>query len=115
MAKRQFDDMRQWAAVGASHRLVELQEEQAAIFRAFPELRQGPRRGRPRAIRGTAPAQSNPQDFEADNIGKGRGVRRHRRRVMSPEARKRISDAQKARWAKQKAGAASAPSSRKKR
>ena len=34
-------DMNQWAKLGAAARLKELQEETAAIYRAFPELRRG--------------------------------------------------------------------------
>lgn len=86
-------DIRNWALKGAEHRLLEIATEASEIHRAFPELRDrgtgalsGRRRGRPRkdAENGTDPAP-----------------RRRRRRKMSAEARKRISDAQKARWAKQ--------------
>jgi hypothetical protein len=55
--------------------LNQLAHEIAAIHAAFPELRQG----------------------------RKSSVVRRRRRKLSAEARKRISDAQKARWAKQKA------------
>ena len=97
MAKRQGDNLRRYAVVGAEQRLLELAEEAAGIFAMFPELRapgrgfiatgQGGRRG-PAA--GSAPAP-----------------RRRRRRKMSADARKRISDAQKARWARQKAAGGS--------
>jgi hypothetical protein len=89
LAKPQAD-IRRWALIGAEHRLVQLAEEAAAIHRAFPELREGTRRtqgGR----RGTKASGDNP------------GPRK--RRKMSAAARKRISEAQKARWRKQKAGA----------
>jgi hypothetical protein len=84
--------MRQYAVVGAEQRLLELAEEAATIFAMFPELRapgrgfmakSGPQRA------GTAAADAAP-------------VTRRRRRKMSAEGRKRISEAQKARWAKQK-------------
>ena len=69
------------ARLGAEARLTQLREEEATILRAFPDLRG--RRTQSTAQESTAP-------------------RRRRRRKMSAEARKRISEAQKARWAKQK-------------
>lgn len=83
MAKRQ-GDLRKWALIGAEQRLIQLAEEAAAIHREFPELRQ-----RKRAS--ATPATPSPN----------RGGRR--RRKMSADARKRISEAQKARWAKTRA------------
>ena len=86
MAKRDTNNMRAWARIGAEQRLNQLRTEIAAIYTTFPELR-----------RGTPP--SHPA---ADNAS-DKPARRRRRRKLSAEARKRISDAQKARWAKQKA------------
>jgi hypothetical protein len=77
-------DLRQWAMVGAQQRLAEIANEQNAIFAAFPELR-----GNGRTV-GPVVESRPPQ-----------GQRRRFR--MSADARKRISDAQKARWAKQRA------------
>jgi predicted ArsR family transcriptional regulator len=113
VVQQQVDQLRQWAVLGARQRLQELEHEQAAIFRAFPELRRG-RVGRP------------PATFRAESIGaeevrpgtdgtRGSRHRRRRRRTMSAEARKRISDAQKARWAKQKAEGSGSDVARKKR
>jgi hypothetical protein len=100
MAKRPQDDIRRWAIMGAEARLAQLAEEAATIHQAFPELRQrGTRRGQP-----AASADSEPR------ARPGRG----RRRKMSPEARKRISEAQKARWAKQKAYGAAGGGRKKK-
>jgi hypothetical protein len=77
-------DFHRWAVVGAQQRLVEIANEQKAIFAAFPELRAG----------GALSA----------NDGEPQTARRRGgRRKMSAAARKRISDAQKARWAKQRA------------
>jgi hypothetical protein len=105
LAKQQ-NEWRRYALVGAEQRLLEIAEEAAKIFRVFPELR-----GRGRgftALRGGAPAA-------AQTGGPGR-KRRRRRRTMSAEARKRISDAQKARWAKHRAeAAAKGAGARKKR
>jgi hypothetical protein len=81
-------DLRRWAVVGAQQRLADIASEQRAIFAAFPELRRsGSRSGAPSG----GDAESQPPNPK------------RRRRRMSKEARKRISDAQKARWAKQKA------------
>jgi hypothetical protein len=90
MAKQQ-SDIRRWALLGAEQRLVQLADEAAAIHRAFPELRQ-------RGAIGRVPTPASRQ------------VRR-RRPTMSAEGRRRISEAQKARWAKQRGqlGAAAGP------
>lgn len=82
MAKRR--KMSDWARLGAERRLEQLDEERAAIYREFPELR----RGRP--SRRIVPAVNQTASRPA----------RSRRRKLSPEARKRISEVQKARWAK---------------
>jgi hypothetical protein len=100
MAKRQSDDLRRYAVVGAEQRLTELANEAAQIFRVFPELRA---RGRGldavRSTRASASSDGGPDGQQPTPR------RRRRRSKMSAEARKRISDAQKARWAKQKAEA----------
>jgi hypothetical protein len=83
-------DLRQYAAKGAEQRLLEVAEEAAKIFAAFPELRARGRGfdavGRGRAA-GAPPARAQPT---------------RRKRKMSAAARKRISQAQKKRWAKLK-------------
>jgi hypothetical protein len=75
--------------VGAEQRLAELSKEAESIFALFPGLRGhgflGGKRGRPKASASEATAP------------------KRRRRKMSKAARKRISDAQKKRWAAQKA------------
>jgi hypothetical protein len=94
VAKRSNLDMRAWALIGAEQRLVQLAEEAAAIHRVFPELRRtGRGRGRPAAA-----------DTTEQPAGAGGGRTRRRRRRMSADARRRISEAQKARWARQRAG-----------
>jgi hypothetical protein len=82
-------EMQSWALKGAEQRLVELADEARAIFATFPELR---KQGR---------------GFDAN---RGRAVtatvvksRKRSRRRMSAAARKRISLAQKRRWAVWKA------------
>ena len=83
-------DMRTWAVAGAQNRLLEIAAEAAEIHRMFPELRGG-------RSQGVTDVASKPAT----------GGRR--RRTMSAAARARISAAQKARWAKQKAEATSSP------
>jgi len=96
-------DIRKWAVIGADMRLWQLREEMEGILGAFPELRgdrtAGRRRGRPPAS--PAPAeqpQSEPEPAAAAAPASVRPGRR--RRQLSAAGRKRISDAQKARWAK---------------
>ena len=72
---------------------MQLAEEAAAIHRAFPELREGGVKAQG-GRRGNRAAAENPFP----------GPRK--RRKMSAAARKRIGDAQRTRWAKQKAGSA---------
>ena len=94
VAKKRDSGLRRYAVVGAEQRLLQLAEEAAAIFAIFPELRAPGRGFMARAGRGGASA---PADAE------GAPVKKRRRRKMSADARRRISEAQKARWAKQKA------------
>jgi hypothetical protein len=79
--------------MGAEARLLQISEEAAAIHRAFPELRRGGGRG---IGRGRGRGQSASSDG-ADTAAAGQPRRRRR---LSAAARKRISDAQKKRWAK---------------
>lgn len=96
MARRVDGDIRRWAVIGAEQRLLQLADEAAAIHRVFPELRQ-----RGRTTRGRPIGRS--KQAGEDGVAAGRRGRK-RKRTMSAAARKRISEAQKARWAKQKAG-----------
>jgi hypothetical protein len=90
MAILERGQLRDWAVKGADQRLLEIANEAAAIHRAFPELR---RRGN------GLPAASAGQSATA-STAIGRPARGRRR--MSADARRRISEAQKARWAKQR-------------
>lgn len=84
MAKKQLDStLRSLALLGAEQRLRQLAEEAEALRRTFPELKM---RGREMSV-GAVPQIK----------------RARKRRRLSAEARKRISDAQKARWAKRRA------------
>lgn len=80
-------EMRELARIGAEVRIKELEAEIAAIRRAFPAA--APTRGRP-ARNGNGGNDSAEPDAPK------------RRRKMSAAARKAISAAQKARWAKQR-------------
>jgi len=77
------------AKLGAEHRLAELEQEIAALIKSFPYLR-SPRRGRKPQI-----------DTSAEPAATIDRQARKRRRI-SAAGRKRISEAQKKRWAKQK-------------
>jgi hypothetical protein len=109
-----------FAVLGAEERLRQISAEAQAIYQRFPQLRSRSRSGGGSAVvRGGNEGVSSGVD-EGARGRKGAGGRSgRRRRTMSAEARKRISDAQKARWARQKAqktgaGAGSARSSKKK-
>jgi len=93
VAKR-GDDVRRWAVIGAEARLLQISEEAAAIYRAFPELR----RGGAGLGRGRGRGRGRAQAAAADAGGETAQPRKKRR--LSAAARKRISDAQKRRWAK---------------
>ena len=127
MAKRQQPDLdldiRKYAVIGAEQRLLQIAAEAAGIFRHFPELRDrgfmakrsgggGGHLPDPLAQRGgggTAAAEGLEQEDE-----QRQGRRPRRRRKMSADARRRISEAQKARWARQKGESAGAGGGKKK-
>jgi hypothetical protein len=111
VAKRDGQNLRRYAVVGAEQRLLELAEEAAAIFATFPELR-APARG----FMARGPAGRRPRGGDSETDAASRSPqRRRRRRKLSAEARKRISDAQKARWARQKGEPAAGGRAPKKR
>jgi len=115
VARKQAIDVRKWAVLGAEQRLLQIADEAEAIYRSFPELR---RAGRGRIAAGSALRRGSAgggSDIASDAGTAGGGGKRKRRRNLSPEARKRISDAQKARWAKHRANAAASDGARKKR
>jgi hypothetical protein len=80
MKKQKVDaEFHAWAEQGAKQQLER-------IYKRFPRLRPAAS-ARPTAAAGSAPPEAPPQA---------------KRRTMSKAARKRISDAQKARWAKKR-------------
>jgi hypothetical protein len=88
------------ARKGADHRYQELKAEIAALAKHFPHLA-GSRGGR--RPKGAPPSAGQSSAAESPAAAAEVPVPRTRkRRKMSAAARKKISDAQKARWAKQK-------------
>jgi hypothetical protein len=83
------------ARKGAEHRYDELKAELAALLKHFPHVAGSKRAQTSHGSSGLAKA--------ADDLLKVAAGGRKRRK-MSAKARKAISNAQKARWAKQKAG-----------
>jgi hypothetical protein len=71
------------ASIGAAHRLKELRAEIASLLKVFPHLRYG-----------SAVSPAVPDGVEE----------RRPRRKLSAAARKKISDAQKRRWAAARSG-----------
>ena len=89
--------LQEFARIGATARIKELQSEIAAIRRDFPAL------GAPGGER-TMPSPSRKRPGRpAANLAAKVPSPGRRRRKMSAEARKKISEAQKKRWAAQKA------------
>ena len=102
-------DMRTWALRGAEQRLVEIADEASRIYAAFPELRDRQQgsiasagRGRARKAGADQPrAAAQPRTAETEAAP---AARRKRRRVnMSAEAKQRIAEAQRKRWAEWRA------------
>lgn len=85
-------DLLRFARLGAEARAHALRQELDAIYRQFPELQTG-------------------RSARADSAGSLAGApsRPRRRRRMSREARKRIGEAQRKRWAELKEKQAAGP------
>src|SRR5688572_2875048 len=86
------EELRRLAQIGAEARLEALHREVAAIHEVFPELR-----------RVRSAAAPNPYTAGVRSAVAGAVTRRRSRRKLSREARKRIGDAQRKRWAAWKA------------
>lgn len=93
MARRVIDsNLAHYALQGIEAAIEKLQRQAAELRRMVTVTRNGRRRrGRVSGTQNAADAKSAP-------------TRSRRRRRMSAEARRRISEAQKARWARQKRG-----------
>ena len=85
-------ELRRLAQIGAEARLEALHREIAAIHEVFPELR-----------RVRSAAAPNPYTAGVRSAVEGAVTRRRSRRKLSREARQRIGDAQRKRWAEWKA------------
>ena len=85
------EELHRLARLGAETRLGELEREIQSIHGAFPELRRG------------APAQPSTTRLAKNGSATEPAVRKRRRRKMSAEARRRIGEAQRKRWAEWKA------------
>ena len=98
MANTQHDDLRSYAVMGAEQRLLQIANEAANIFRVFPELR-----GRG-FMTPSVPSRARAAKSRTRRVMDADGQKpKKRRRKMSAAARKRIGDAQRARWANQRA------------
>jgi hypothetical protein len=82
------EEVRRWARIGAEARLEALQREIAAIYQVFPDLRSG---------------RSAPNPYTAGVREAVQGAVTRRRPRLSLQARKRIAEAQRKRWAELKA------------
>ncbi len=123
MAEFDQEQLRKWAISGAEQRLLEIASEAAAIYRAFPELREratgegapasgrGARAGRAAKRSGMSAARRQAVSERMKRYwagrrggasGGGAPAATRGRRKLSAAARKRISDAQKKRWAAQR-------------
>ena len=94
-------DIRTWARRGAEQRLLEIASEAEAIYRAFPELRNRQRGAGAPGRRGRRPASEQMATGVGQAAAKTAGAKRRRKRrgTLSADARKRIADAQRKRWA----------------
>ena len=91
---RSSNQLREFAIIGARARVKELRDEIASIHRDFPELRT--------SGAGVASLSIN-EPGQNEAVAQDSEVKPRRRRRMSAAARKKISDAQKKRWVKQRA------------
>ena len=103
--------MKEFARRGAQSRIAELQEELEAIYRAFPDLRQGSaRRGRPATRKvvinheeqftGRRPGRAAAASVTSDEGG----VRKTRRRwKMTAAQKKAVGERMRRYWATRKA------------
>jgi hypothetical protein len=93
------------ARKGAEHKYQELKAELAQLVKHFPDLSRYTGGG---GARGTSSTVRRGRAATAAANADGDKAPTRKRRKLSAKARKAISDAQKKRWAAQKAGAAAA-------
>ena len=90
-----------WALGGIEREIVETRKKLASLTVQAAQLR---KRVGAKASRGPAAAASDAMTVDAGEPAETGNGRRKRRRRMSPEARKRISEMMKKRWAERKRG-----------
>lgn len=102
MAKRQRVDrnLAHYALQGIEAAIEKLQGQAAALRRSLTTSTRRATAGRAETMGGVV---------TAEETATGRFEGGAKKRTMSPEGRKRISEAQKARWAKQKGSVQAAP------
>lgn len=83
-----------WALGGIEREIVETRQRLASLTAQANQLRARVGRGGTRAVQPAADASAGVTDVNVEPQG-----RKRRRRRMSPEARKRISEMMKKRWA----------------
>jgi len=88
MARKQASLHQDWARLGATARLRELELERLAIFKAFPDLSKGAP-----SVRSSISVRAT---YPVDALGR-------RRRTISPQGRKRMAEGMRKYWAKRKA------------
>jgi hypothetical protein len=93
-------DINQLARLGAQTRLAELARETAAILAAFPDLRAGSRAQFTTVKTQAAQRRRATTTAVANEVSHAKSSRRPK---LSTAARRAISKAQKARWAKWRA------------
>lgn len=92
-----------WALGGIEREIVETKNRLAALTAQANVLRSriGRKKGSARPFEGSAPMPAASEQ-ESDAPSPQGAPRRRRRKGMSPEARKRMSDMMKKRWAEKK-------------
>jgi hypothetical protein len=97
-------DLKAYARTGAAARVGELNDELAAIYRAFPDLRQ-PRRGRPQSPSPTADGPGRGSEIGNGRASASAAPRRRRRWKMSAAQKKAVGLRMKKYWAERRKNA----------
>ena len=97
------EDLRRLARLGASRRLEELKQEEAAIRAAFPDLN---REGVTQRRRGRKPGRSAAATAAGGDAASSgaQSARKRRRRKMSPAEKRAVSERMRKYWADRRKG-----------
>ena len=99
------EDLRRLARLGATARLAELRQEEAAIRAAFPDLAISSATGRGRRGRKSGrPAASAADAGGAAASGGAAKARKRKRRKMSPAEKRAVSERMRKYWADRRKG-----------